>query len=774
MLEKKNIFHEEKMNINNNISRNLNEFSKSIDYVSNWAITFKKTQLNSNNSNKNFLFENILLNIFMNYSDFSEIDFQYYLSLTNLNKILKNIGIIEKKKSQITISDINIIFKKVKGNLLSNKLNFREFESLIFQLAMLINEDKFKKDIKNYMNFFITKYFKKISDKCSKSNNIINNINSIEFNSTSNIIKILSKIIKKLKEIYFQFFKYDIDHNINNEKTIKENLKSCFIFLKSYEICPLYISIKEISLYYYLIINIQEEEIPLFSNFKLGNNFNFQKFCHFLTIIGISIINKEKNEFNDKSQKIMNKKEDKNYINHYINLNNEEKFIQFLNKLNNLEGIEKTHKNFSHITMNSNNSNILPDKKYIDDFFPNAFYYKEKSKGNLFYLSKNFNENNLINHLNEKNELNQILFFKNQNIINKKILKEIFEYYSDYNDKYQMNKIGYNDFMKFIKDFNLFNLSKLNTEEKNNIFSSSLRMSKLQTTSTIKQNIKLNKSEISKRNILNEQYLNILWSDISGKKNQKIINLNSIKPKINLNRSSSLNSLKPNSLNYNKLNYFQFIEILLSISQILYFDSFDIFVKFLEEGNNIYLNIQEKKNEIMNKFYIIQNNNQLIKILNSIKKILKNYYNYYSKNKEKITFDIIIKIYKDFNILPYFISFIELKNIFFTLADILNNKQDLEKEKKINFELFLISLGIISLSINTSSNLTNIERLILLLVQIAYSEKKNQFFSNETFSIRKDLFNIIIELEKNYPSIFEKSIPFYEEIIRNPEKLSEL
>ena len=54
-------------------------------------------------------------------------------------------------------------------------------------------------------------------------------------------------------------------------------------------------------------------------------------------------------------------------------------------------------------------------------------------------------------------------------------------------------------------------------------------MSKLQTTSTIKQNVKLNKSEISKTNILNEQYLNILWSDISGRKNQKIINLNSIK-----------------------------------------------------------------------------------------------------------------------------------------------------------------------------------------------------------------------------------------------------
>ena len=137
----------------------------------------------------------------------------------------------------------------------------------------------------------------------------------------------------------------------------------------------------------------------------------------------------------------------------------------------------------------------------------------------------------------------------------------------------------------------------------------------------------------------------------------------------------------------------------------------------------------------MNKFYIIQNNNQLIKILNSIKKIFKNYYNYYSKNKEKITFDIIIKIYKDFNILPYFISFIELKNIFFTLTDI--NKQDLEKEKKINFELFLISLGIISLSINTSLNVTYIERLILLLVQIVYSEKKINFFQMKLFQFEK-------------------------------------
>ena len=44
----------------------------------------------------------------------------------------------------------------------------------------------------------------------------------------------------------------------------------------------------------------------------------------------------------------------------------------------------------------------------------------------------------------------------------------------------------------------------------------------IKTNSTTKQNFKLYKSEISKINALKEQYLNILWSDISGRKNRKI------------------------------------------------------------------------------------------------------------------------------------------------------------------------------------------------------------------------------------------------------------
>ena len=34
----------------------------------------------------------------------------------------------------------------------------------------------------------------------------------------------------------------------------------------------------------------------------------------------------------------------------------------------------------------------------------------------------------------------------------------------------------------------------------------------------------------------------------------------------------------------------------------------------------------------------------------------------------------------------------------------------------------------------------------------------------------KKLFKIIIEIEDKYPSIFEKEIPFYKQLLQNPEK----
>ena len=794
MFSTKNIFQKKNEIKNKNKIDSRNSNYNSINLISQYVITFNnnfnnfESNENTNNiSNKNLKTENILLNIFINFAEFSEIDYEFYLSFSNLNKILKSTKIIEEEK--IPFSNINIIFKKIKGNLLLNKLNFREFEKFIFEIIMLTNENEFKKTTKDYINQITLKYFKIFSNQCNyiKIFNIIQNINSISFNS--NIIKILSKIIFKLKEIYYHFFNYDIEHKIKNDILIKESLKSSIYFFREYEILPNYFSIEEIVLYYYVILNYPEEEILLFSKNKLGNIFDLQKFCHLFIVIGITIIDKKIYKFNE-IENLLNKGEDKINITHFVNLNNEEKLLQFLNLINNLDGIEKTHRNYSYNTMNLNNSDIIPDKKYIDDFFPNAFHYQEKTKGKCFRLLKTFNEDFLINELNKKNELNISSYYNNQNIINKKILKGIFEYYSYYYDKYQMNKISYSDFIKFLKEFNLFQSKKIQNQNRyskiislnnNTKLSSPLRFSKLQTSTTIKanQNNKLNKSDIELSNNLNklaEQDLNILWSNISGRKNNKKISLNtySIKEKINLNRSSSLRSYKPNSITDNKLNYYQFIQILSSISQMLSFDSFDIFIRYLEEQNDCYNKIYEKKNEIMNMYSIIKENKS-IKLLNFAKKILKKYYDFYiykfGDNKEEITFDVFIIIYKKLNILPYFVTFKELKNIFYILSNNLIKNENLEKEKKINFDLFLISLGIISLNIKSSLNISYVERLILILVKISMSDYNNKILSNEPFSVKKDLFKIIIEIEDKYPSIFEKEIPFYKQILQNPEKL---
>ena len=790
MFSTKNIFQKINDIKNKNKKESRNSNYNSVNLISKYVITFNNNFNNFENnenlnniSNQNLKTENILLNIFINFSEFSEIDYEFYLSFSNLNKILKLTKIIEEEK--ISFSKINIIFKKVKGNLLLNKLNFREFEKFIFEIIMLTNENEFKKTPKNYINQIILKYFKIFSNQCNyiKIFNIIQNINSISFNS--NIIKIFSKIIFKLKEIYCHFFKYDIEHKIKNDILIKESLKSCINFFREYEILPNYFSIEEIVLYYYVILNYPEEEILLFSKNKLGNIFNLQKFCHLFTIIGITIIDKKIYKFNEVDNLII-KGEDKINITHLINLNNEEKLLQFLNLINNLDGIEKTHRNYSYNTMNLNNSDIIPDKKYIDDFFPNAFHYKEKTKGKCFHLLKTLNEDFLINELNKKNELLISSYGKNQNLINKTILKGIFEYYSYYYDKYQMNKISYSDFIKFLKEFNLFQNKKaknqINTLNNNNNTKLllSLRVSKLQTNTTIKtnQNNKLNKSDIELSNNVNkltEENLNILWGDISGRKNKNRISLNtySIKEKINLNRSSSLLSYKPNSLTDNKLNYYQFIQILSSISQILSFDSFDIFIRYLEEHGDCYNKICEKINEIKDKYSIIKEK-ESIKLLNFVKKILKKYYDFYifkfGNNKEEITFDVFIIIYKKLNILPDFVSFIELKNIFYILSNNLIKNEDLEKEKKINFELFIISLGIISLNIKSLLNISYVERLILILVKISISDYNNKILSNEPFSVKKDLFKIIVEIEDKYPSIFEKEIPFYKQLLQNPEK----
>ena len=127
-----------------------------------------------------------------------------------------------------------------------------------------------------------------------------------------------------------------------------------------------------------------------------------------------------------------------------------------------------------------------------------------------------------------------------------------------------------------------------------------------------------------------------------------------------------------------------------------------------------------------------------------MKTVIKSYYNTYAIDG-LLTFDTYFKMYRDFWIFPEMSNLIEIKNIFFTLAEQkeieeynnsfiklcqLSTKDNFQfkpiNEKNINFELFMFSLGIVGLSLDTTIKLSDIEKVTLLFEKIGSSTKKDK------------------------------------------------
>jgi hypothetical protein len=172
----------------------------------------------------------------------------------------------------------------------------------------------------------------------------------------------------------------------------------------------------------------------------------------------------------------------------------------------------------------------------------------------------------------------------------------------------------------------------------------------------------------------------------------------------------------------------------------------------------------------------------IIEVIRDIHSIMSVQYVNYSEEGH-MSFDGFYKFYKDFGIFPKVITLIQMKNIFFSLSEILalhfneckhknskdkstcncNSRLDtyLKKKDVINFDLFLDSLAIVSTFIKYVEHLEDHEKILYLMEKMNRSGGIN--ISNKktgcTFNSYKDFSSIFVSLKEKYPGYYFKKKP---------------
>ena len=417
-----------------------------------------------------------------------------------------------------------------------------------------------------------------------------------------------------------------------------------------------------------------------------------------------------------------------------------------------------------------NNSLLLCNAKNI---FNNNNFKK-------YFLNINKKENYLIS-LTDLDEILSVSPIVKEEIINKiEKLSEIFLRYSKIYSKLEYNRMSYSSFLKFLSDAKLLLKVPTKNKIKYRRISSNL-MKKTYTVSGIKQferdlkySISCDNIALTKEEIKYKKYLSKL---VDTSKSTKIKN----KDKIKMTEASLIFSTITGSYNYP--SYFNGIKKQLNIKDELYSkymndyikktDSFEprknaseekyipnkmnfaLFIKsfeliasklypniLLDDAVSTFLTLKidpfiisikklTYKNTEMQKAMDKMEKPEIEKVLGKLGNIIHPFFIQFADNNKQMLFYQFFDVYKNLGLFPEMISLTQMKNIFYTLCD--NNIDDystLHKDKnmsdKINFDEFIISLGISSMLFNFSNIVSDTDRILY----IYYFILESKFFKN--------------------------------------------
>jgi len=754
-----------------NISISNEEFINSSNYQNiNKIINQIAYHIQPKNKSKYFpLSEKILLDLFINISEFNESNYDFYISYFNLCKLLREINLINTPLiNDVAITqndDLDIILKEILSNNNSKKLNFKDFLRFLAYLTNKIDPLHFIDKPRNALNFIISKYFYSYYE--NNKNNLISLIFSYIFTIKleKDINKILEEIINFLNDLYISFFKDEIDNSQSTDYCVDEKrnpLKYIINSMKYLGIFPVLINIKELAIMYFIFLDDNNNNNNLNfqnSNIKeMNKNFTFGKFCQFFLTLSLYI--KEKNFIALKQYThLLIKKENNNDFDNILKNGIKEGIIKFIMNLK----IKNLYKQ-----IDSDNSNL-------------DFSFKIKIK--------------------EKNKVNSDIIKLDSKELN--FIRGIFESYSSDFDQYFNYQISFSEIITFLKHYNLLaknnnkkhsqnflkeELSKAQNNSRNNIIK--LKRS-LHSLDFLFDN-KINKNNKVKNNNLKSKQVNLVDVEIIF---SKVIYLG----KMNMNINKSMDNIFSNTNTFNNkelklkhnLNFKCFVYFLFLISTKLTFNSFYEFIAYLSDERDKIKIFKLRSREINLKDiyqkYNELNASELIDIIQEFSPLINIYYLLYTKelNKNDITFNLYKRIFAQFEIFPKIVNNEILKNIFYVLyhikasstENIINNIEEtkeenfIEKNREIGFKELMNSFGIIALYLSQISELNIIQSLLSLFYIIIKSEKIKpslKKINTINFNFVEVLKNKVIEISKKYKNFMKEEEPEFIKFLKNP------
>ena len=730
--ELENIIKKVPFKRNRNLSsQNILSRNKSQTFSSKNQLSTKYSQTNIlYNFNNNFQPGNLLFEVFIHLSEFDINKFDFFVNYSNICTLLREINIIDKKLyTGIIISqkDIDIIFKTIKKNNDTKKLNFKEFMKFFSNLVYKIDFWHFIDNPKRTLKFNIDKFFKNYfnENKISFISLIYNYVLYVQ--KERNINEILKPIIPFIKNIFIKFYEKEIETNKENENITnfndninlpiyKSKFKNIINIMKYLGLFPFFINLKELVIVYYIELDKNNDNNYLNLNEK-NSNFDilFKKFCQLFLCICLYI--------KEKKQSIL-----KQYL--YLYTDNTDFDFENELKFGQKEGIIR-------FILNLNNKNLSPGNNL-----------------EIFYINKNnketISEEDIIKGL-KKLKLKDINF-----------LYQIFESYSSHFDKYLNFQISFSDIVTFLKQCNLI--------DNNSYKSKNLSIEKKYNKAIKKINKNISRLKISLHsfdNLFTEKYSskNKNITKIEFKKNKNDISLKDIEIIFcKVSQRADIN---------NRLFFGEFLKFLYLLMDKIGYNSINEFIEYLNSIKTNYLTVLMKQNEELNKINLFFNelkSNELIDIINQISPIINIYLAAFSNknNIYSITYDIFLKIFTEFDIYPNVIGNNILKNIFYELYRMKNiNNEKFEENKKIEFEDIYKAIGIIALYLKNSSKLDDKKILLGLFYKIAESKKINLEL-NFNFNFSDNLKNKIFEISKIYYGLDEIEEPEYKSFLENP------